>query len=155
MMAIIKIVLSIIILVVGIIFFTLFRNDANLFQAPGFNDRLKIFLTTNSAATADNHQLKELRTPVYDLNAEDLYNRAIYAASELGWGIVAHDSDNYNANFVARSPIFLFEDDVFVQVQSIDENKSSLYIQSNSRGGVADFASNSGNIQELVKQIKK
>ncbi len=153
-MSVLKIIMIVIVLIVGIVSFTLYRNDANLFQEPGFAKRLTIFLTTSGAATADNHPFKELRTPVYDLSAELLYKRVIEAATKLGWVIVVHDSDNQDASFVVRSPILLFEDDVYVQVQFIEMNKSSLYIQSSSHKGGADFAAGSGYIQALINHIK-
>ena len=152
-MTVIKIAAYAIALVVGIMFFTLIRNEANLFDDPGFTERLKVFLTTNSATTADDHPFQELRTPVYNMDADALYKRVLFAASELKWEIIAHDSDNQNANFVVRSPIFLFEDDVYVQVQFINPGLSSLYMQSSSRKGGADYAANSAHIQDLIKQI--
>jgi uncharacterized protein (DUF1499 family) len=136
-------------------FFTLYQNDANLLQEPGIIKRLAVFLSTNTAVTADDHPFEELRTPVFNANAERLYNRVIFAASELGWDIVASDSDNQNANMVAHTRLFLFEDDIFVQVKFVDVDQSSLYIRSSSRKGSADLASNSGNIQALINKIKK
>ncbi len=153
-MTVIKFVIFVFIFIVGALFFTLYENDANLFEEPGIVKRLAVFLTTNTAATADDHSFKELRTPVFNANTERLYKRVIYAASELGWDIIASDSDNQNANMVAHSRLFLFEDDVFVQVKLVDMDHSSLYIQSSSRTGSADFASNSGNIQALINKIK-
>ena len=140
-------------MVTGIVFFTLYKNDANLFQQPGFGKRLTTFLTTNSAATSDNHIFEELRTPVYQVDAETLYKRVTLAASQLSWEVLATDIENQNANFVAHSPVFLFEDDVYVQVQFIDMNKSSLYMQSSSRKGRADLAANSSHIQALIKKL--
>ena len=153
-MTVIKSVIFVFILIVGSLFFTLYQNEANLFQEPGIVKRLAVFLTTNTAATADDHSFKELRTPVFNANAEQLYKRVIYAASELGWDIIASDSDNQNANMVANTRLFLFEDDIYVQVKFVDMDHSSLYIQSSSRKGSADFASNSGNIQTLINKIK-
>ena len=152
-MTLIKIVISITVLIVGIVFFTLYKNDANLFQAPGFGKRLTTFLTTKSAVTSDNHLFEELRTPVYDVDAEEMYKRVTLAASQLGWEVLATDIDNQNANFVANSPVFLFEDDVYVQVKFIDMNKSALYVQSSSRKGKADLAANSSHIQALIKKL--
>ena len=154
-MTVIKFVIFVFILIVGSIFFTLYQNDANLLQDPGIIKRLAVFLSTNTAVTADDHPVEELRTPVFNANAERLYNRVIFAASELGWDIVSSDSDNQNANMVAHTRLFLFEDDIFVQVKLVDIDHSSLYIQSSSRKGSADFASNSGNIQALINKIKK
>ncbi len=152
-MTLIKILISIIMLMVVIVFFTLYRNDANLFQEPGFSKRLTTFLTKKSAKTSENHLFEELRTPVYEIDAESLYKRVTLAASQLGWKVLATDIDNQNANFVAHSPIFLFEDDVYVQVNFIDMHKSSLYVHSSSRKGKADLAANSSHIQALINRI--
>ena len=152
-MTVIKIIIFAVLLIVGIVFFTLFRNDAHLFEAPGFGKRLVVYLTTNAAATADDHAFAELRTPTFNMTADKLYQRVLNAASKSGWTIAANDRDNQNANFFVRSPMFLFEDDVFVQVQFIDMNHSTLYISSNSRIGRADFAANNGNIQTLLEAI--
>jgi len=151
--SLIKIALYAIALAIAVTFFTLYRNGANLLEPPGFTERLKTFLTTHTAATRDNHEFKELRTPVYNVDAGTLYDRVIYAATELGWQVVSHDSDNLNVNFLVRSPVFLFEDDVYVQVRLIDASNSTLYIQASSRKGGADFAANSGHIQALLKKM--
>jgi len=154
-MTAIKIIVLLVILIMGLVFFALQRNDANLFQAPGVYKRLSTYLTTNTAETADNHPFAELRTPVFSVNAEELYQRVLYVAAESGWNVLASDSDNQDANFVVRTPIFMFEDDVYVQVKFINMNESSLYIQSSSRKGRADLAANAGHIQTLIKAIKK
>ncbi len=153
-MSLIKLSISVIVLIVAIAFFTLYINDANLFQAPGFNKRLTTFFTTKSAQTSDDHLFKELRTPVYEIDAESLYKKVTLAASQLGWQVLATDIDNQNVNFVAYSPVLLFEDDVYVQVQFIDMHKSSLYVHSSSRKGKADLAANSSHIQALINKIK-
>jgi len=152
-MTILKIVIFLVIFITGVISLTLLVNQANLFEAPGFTQRLKIFFTSNIAATAENHKLKELNTPVYQESAERLFKRVLLAVSNLGWDIVSHDSDNHYVNIIVRTRMFLFEDDMFVQVKSIDANNSYLYIESKSRKGSADLAANSGHIQELIKKL--
>ncbi len=154
-MTILKIIAIAMILIVALVFLTLQKNNANLFEPPGINKRLAIFLTTNTAATEDNHSFKELSTPVFSVSAEKLYQRVLYVAAEMGWSVLANDKDNQNANFVVRTPVFLFEDDVFVQVKLIDIDESSLYIRSSSRKGRADLAANAGHIQALIKGIKE
>jgi len=154
-MTIVKIITFAIILLVGLVFFTLHRNNAHLFEAPGFSERLSVFMSTNVAETSDDHPFEELRTPVFSVDAQKLYQRVLYVAAESGWNVLAHDSDNQSANFVVRSPVFLFEDDVFVQVQFINMNESSLYVRSSSRSGRIDMAANSRNIQHLIRKIKE
>ena len=143
------------VLIVALVFFTLHRKDANLFQAPGLYQRLAIYLTGNTAETSNNHPLLELRTPVFNVSAERLYQRILTVAAELGWKLLANDSDNQNANFEVRSSIFSFKDDVYIQVKYIKMDESSLYVQSSSRKGKADFAANAGHIQALVNKIKR
>jgi len=141
--------------ILALVFFTLHRNQANLFQEPGFYPRLTTYLTTNITETADDHPFAELRTPVFNVGAEKLYQRVLYVAAESGWNVLAHDSDNQSANFVVRTPVFLFEDDIFIQVKFVSMDESSLYIRSSSRTGRADLAANSGHIQTLIRKIKE
>ena len=154
-MTVVKIIVFAIIFIVGLIYFTLHRNNAHLFEAPGFSERLSTYLSTNIAETSDDHPFEELRTPVFSVDAQKLYQRVLFVAAESGWNVLAHDSDNLSANFVVRSPVFLFEDDVFVQVEFINMNESSLYVRSSSRSGRVDLAANSGNIQHLIRKIKE
>lgn len=152
-MTLIKIIVLVIIFIAGITFYTLYRNGANLLQSPGLSERLQIYLTTNTAKTAADHKFKELRTPQFNIGAEELYKRVLKAAVDLGWEVLAHDSDNQNANFVVYSAMFLFEDDVFVQVEFLDLQHSSLFIRSSSRKGRADLAANAGHIQMLIQKL--
>jgi hypothetical protein len=153
-MTFIKVIVVAIILAIGLMYFTLHRNGANLFEEPGIAKRLGVFLTVHSASTSDNPHFEELRTPVFDVPAETLYEHVLHSGSDLGWGIVSNSRDKKDATFVVSSPVFLFKDDVFVQVNAVDENRSSLFIQSSSRSGRADFAANSGHIQLLIKTLK-
>ncbi|VAW50677.1 hypothetical protein MNBD_GAMMA05-2605 [hydrothermal vent metagenome] len=153
-MTLIKILFVTLVLAVAITYFSLHKNKANLFEAPGVVERLQIFLKTNSAKTSANHQFKELRTPQFEMNSERLYKSVLSAATNLGWEVLTFDRENQNANFVVYSDVFLFEDDIYVQVQYIDQNLSSLHIESHSRTGRADFAANSGHIQALINELK-
>jgi len=156
-MSVLKLIVAVTFMTVCIVLFTLIRNDANLLDPPGIVKRMAVFVTVNSASTLDDHPFEELRTPIFDMDAEALYHLVLDSANQSGWGIIAHDSDTYNANFVVRSPILLFEDDVYVQVRPINDKQSSLFIQSSSRAkwSYADFAANSGHIQQLIEKIRE
>jgi len=153
-MTALKIIALTLALAVGVVFFTLYRNDAHLGRPPGMKQRLAIFLTTNMAVTSDDPVLDELRTPVFELDSEELYRKMLLAASKLGWTVASLDSDNQSAHFIVHSPMFLFEDDVYVQVNFLNMGKSSLYIRSISRRGKADFAANSSHIQRLIQKVR-
>jgi uncharacterized protein (DUF1499 family) len=154
-MAITKIIVVVLTCVVSVVFFTLVRNEANLFQAPGFNQRLSVFLSSNTAVTSDNPDFEELRTPVFNISADALYKRVVLAGSKLGWQVAASDKENQDVHFIVLSRLFLFEDDVLVQVKFIDTDTSSLFVQSSSRKGLADLAANSGHIQALIAKINQ
>lgn len=153
-MTFIKIFIILILCLLGALFFTLYKNDANLFHAPGFSKRLTTFLTTNTAVTKNNHEFEELRMPVFEIPADVLYTHVILAGSQLGWQVADSDSENQKIYFIVLSPVFLFKDDIFIQVQFIAMNQSTLYIESSSRVGRADMAANSGHIQALIKKLK-
>ena len=153
-MTALKIIVLTLVLAVGVVFLTLYRNDAHLTQPPGFKKRLAIFVTTNMAMTSDDPVLEELRTPVFNMDAETLYRKTLLAASKLGWTVASLDSDNQSAHFVVHSPLFLFEDDVYIQVNFINMKQSSLHVRSLSRKGKADFAANSSHIQELIQKVR-
>jgi len=153
-MTVIKIIFYVIAFLVILTFSVLYKNGANLLDEPGFNERMHVFLTTNIAKTANDHRFEELRTPKFDVSAEVLYQRVLDAAIELRWVIYAHDKESMHTNFVVYSPVFLFKDKIYVQVRRIGNNQSSLFVHSESDSGSADFASNSANIQALIKNLK-
>lgn len=153
-MTALKIIALTLALAVAAVFLTLYRNDTHLTQPPGIKKRLALFLTTNMAVTSDDPLLEELRTPVFNLSAETLYQKMLLAASKLGWTVASLDSDNLSARFIVHSPVFLFEDDVYVQVRFIGMDKSSLYVRSVSRKGKADFGANASHIQHLITKIR-
>lgn len=148
-----KLILVIIGLITVITFYTLHRNGAHISQPPGTLKRLAVFFTVNSAATSDKPDFTELRTPQFSLSVEDLYKRVLTTGGTLGWGILDNDRESYNVSFTVRSPVFMLIDDVYVEVKAIAENRSALYILSSSRSGKADFAANSGHIQELIRTL--
>jgi len=152
-MTLIKIIIVTLVLAVAITYYSLHKNNANLFEAPGVIERLQIFLKTNSAKTSPDHQLKELRTPQFKMNSDELYKRVLRVAADLGWEVLTFDRENQNASFVSYSDVFLFEDDIYIQVQYLDQKLSSLHVESHSRTGRADFAANSGHIQTLISKL--
>ena len=150
-----KILLFIVLSLVILVTVTLLKNDANLFQSPGIIERLQVFLTSNSAQTADDHSFTELITPVFKSPPAVLYERSLQQGINLGWSVGSTDSENMIVKFVVQSVVFGFEDDVVVRVSAIEGEYSSLYIHSSSRIGSADFAANFGHIQALLKGLAK
>lgn len=153
-MLFLKFIIFIVVFLFCMVSITLYANDANMFDEPGFGNRLSIFFGTNVAVTADDHEFKELRPPVYQKSADVLYQELLLAASGLGWEIVSHDSDTLKIGMVVRSRVFLFADDVLVQVKALSDDTSTLHAESRSRVGSGDLGANSGHIQALMNSIQ-
>jgi uncharacterized protein (DUF1499 family) len=154
-----KIVLVVIVIVVFLVVATLLKNHAPLFDPPGPKKRLAVYLTTNTAITADDHPFPELRTPVFDATPDELYNAVKEAAIQLGWSILDSDDIEWRLNLAAKTQFLLFVDDVRVEIQpKLCEDgvmRNALHIRSQSRLGHADFAANAGHIQRLVKAVNR
>lgn len=154
-----KIVIAIVVILVLIVIGTLLKNHAPLFEPPGLKKRLAVYLTTNAARTSDVHPFPELRTPVFDIEPDELYIAVKDAANDLGWSIMDSDDVEWRLDMVAKSPLLLFMDDVNVEIKpqacEEGETKTALHIRAHSRIGQADFAANADHIQQLVKAVNK
>lgn len=152
-----KIVLAVIIVIVLLVIATLLKNHAPLFDPPGLKKRLAVYLTTNTARTADDHPFPELRTPLFDAEPEVLYDAVKEAAINLGWSILDSDDVEWTLDLGAKTHFLLFVDDVRVEIRpQVCEDgvtRTALHIHSQSRLGNADFAANADHIQQLVKSV--
>jgi uncharacterized protein (DUF1499 family) len=152
-----KIIFAVTVLVVLVIFATILKNHAPLFDTPGPLKRLAVYLTTNTAATSDNHPFPELRTPVYPVGPQKLYTAVKDAAINLGWSIIDSNDVEWRLHMVAKTHFLLFMDDVKVEIEPLEaaegEHITALNIHSQSRLGSADFAANADHIQQLVKAV--
>ena len=153
-----KIFLALIAIAVLLIAATLLKNQAPLFDAPGFKKRLAVYLTTNIAKTADDHSFPELRTPVFSAEPDELYIAVKDAAIDLGWAISDSNDVEWRLHLVAKTHFLLFMDDVHVQIKPLGCREgitsTALQIQSHSRVGKGDFAANAGHIQRLVQPVE-
>ena len=154
-MKIVLVILMFMMVPVIIIAATLVKNQAHFFEAPGFAERISIYLRQHTAATSDNHPFPELRTPVFSVEADSLFNVVIEVASDLGWRLRQIDDDSLTAYLVITTPLLGFSDDLVVQVRVSNPEQSVLAIQSTSRKGTADFAANAGHIQALVQRVRQ
>ncbi len=154
-----KIVLAVIIIVVLLVVATLFKNHAPLFDPPGLKKRLVVYLTTNTAKTADDHPFPELRTPLFEVTPDMLYIAVKDAAIDLGWSILDSDDVEWTLDMGAKTQFLLFVDDVRVEIRPkvCDDGvtRTALHIHSQSRLGNADFGANADHVQRLVKAVNK
>jgi uncharacterized protein (DUF1499 family) len=158
-MKIVLVMVLLILMVVIVVAATLIKNQAHFFEAPGFAERLSIYLGQHTAATSDNHSFPELRTPVFYVDADSLFSVVIEVVNDLGWQLRQIDDENLTLSLVITTPLFRFSDDLVVQVKpknaQLNSEESTLAIHSTSRKGKADFAANAGHIQTLVQQVRQ
>ena len=154
-----KIFLAVIVVVLLLVIATLFKNHAPLFDPPGPKKRLAVYLTTNVAQTADEHPFPELRTPLFDVGPDQLYDAVKEAAIELGWSILDSDDVEWRLHLAAKTHFLLFVDDVRVEIrpQLCEDGvmRNALRIRSQSRLGKADFAANADHIRQLVNLVNR
>lgn len=137
---------------------TLLLNHAPLLQQPGPFKRLSIYLTRNSALTADNHDFPELRTPVFSAAPGDVYRALQDAVLELGWNVVSSNDAALQMELMVETPMLRFRDDVYVSIGPADNGEdtalSSMNVRSHSRVGRGDFGANAGHVIALVERVK-
>ena len=151
------VIFSILVIIVLIITLTLFKNNARLFDPPGFSKRLAVYLTKNTAQTKDNHSFAELKTPVFAVGPDELYLAVLDAAIELGWSVLDTNDIDWTLALMVETHFLLFKDDVKVELRPQGCRQgianTALEITSSSRIGSADFAANADHIQQLVKTV--
>jgi len=140
--------------IVVVIFLLLQTNQANLLQAPGISARLKIFLTSHQADISRDPVLPELRSPVFKLTRQQLFEKLPAVVASLDWQSVQTDNKNFSLKAVVSTPIIGFKDDVEISVVA-DAQQSYLIATSRSRVGKADFAANSHHLQQLLMAIEQ
>lgn len=140
--------------VIVVVFLVLMSNQANLSQAPGLKQRLKIFLTTHKAEISREPILPELQSPKFALSQAQLFEKLLAVIETLGWKVNLSDSTHYLVEAVVATPLFGFKDDIDISILA-DGEGSYLYANSRSRKGRADFAANSHHLQKLLQQLQR
>lgn len=143
-----------ILLLLGIPAYAVIKNKVPLMERPGLIPRLKNYFTTNIAETRPDHPFPELQTRYYDLPQEELYQRVLRSLHYLHWQILERDAATYTIKAVASTPLWHFEDDMLIRIESIGENRSSLYLRSQSRKGRGDLGANTRHILDVYDALE-
>jgi uncharacterized protein (DUF1499 family) len=130
----------------------LWLNRPPLLAEPGPWARLKLYLTSNVAQTADESPFPELRTPHFDQSCEQLHRQLIQTMRQLGWTTIGIYPDRVHAE--VETPLLRFRDDVQAQLQRDPEGGCRLHLRSASRVGKADFAANQHHLMELLSALR-
>ncbi len=130
-------------------------NRLPLFDPPGFPFRVKTYLTGNDIILESSSIFPELRPKEYNIDAQGLFVISLEASKDLGWEIKESDPLKGTIKTVITTKLFHFKDDLFIKVVVIDDDHSTLSVQSKSRVGRGDLGANTRHIIDLVSKIEK
>ncbi len=94
----------------------------------------------------------KLGSVTYRLPPDQVFERALGTARDLGWSIVATVPDEGRIEASDRSFWFGFTDDVVIRIRG-HENGSLVDIRSASRVGVSDLGVNAARIQAFIDRL--
>lgn len=127
-------------------------NRPPLTSSPGLVARLKIYLTTNRAATDTAAALPELRPHDYVLSPEQLFVAARATAGTLSWMIVSEDVAHWRLHAMVVTRLWRFKDDVRISVEALPQG-ARLNLVSQSRVGRGDLGANTRHILDFYTAL--
>jgi len=127
-------------------------NRPPLTSPPGLVARLKIYLTTNHAATDAAAAFPELLPHDYALSPEQLFAAARATAEALSWMIISEDVVHWRLHAVVVTPIWRFKDDVHLSVEALPKG-ARLNLESQSRVGRGDLGANTRHILDFYAAL--
>ena len=139
-------------------FATIFKNGVSITDDPGILSRLKTFLSTHKAETADQALFKELKTPIYETSIIDAAEVIKKIAEKNAWSIEADNAastEKHSFHYVDTTKLMRFKDDILVSLESVNSNQVLIHIASESRVGRADFGANLARVTQLIDELDK
>ena len=95
----------------------------------------------------------DIQPVVLDLPADRAFQRALDAANEMGWEIVASDPASGRIEATDETFWFGFEDDVVIRLTPLQQ-RTILDVRSLSRVGGSDVGTNAGRIRDYLEKIE-
>jgi len=106
-----------------------------------------------AAAAARQQQLFPDIAPIESsLSTEEAFKHALDIAKKMRWEIVSQDISTGIIEAVASTPVFSFEDDVVIRIQSA-QSGSIVDIRSHSRVGRGDRGKNAQRVRDFIEQF--
>lgn len=96
----------------------------------------------------------DIRPLELGLSPEQAYERALAAATRMGWRIVDGSRQEGRIEAVATTRWFGFEDDVVIRIAPRPENGTRLDVRSVSRVGRSDVGANARRIRAFLKTFR-
>ena len=84
-----------------------------------------------------------------------VFERALTAARDMGWDIVAIDEDRGRIEATATTFWFGFKDDVVIRIEAAPSAATALDIRSASRVGKSDIGANAARIQAFLERMNE
>jgi uncharacterized protein (DUF1499 family) len=129
-------------------------NRVPVLAPPGPVERLRVYLSTNSARTRPRHEFPELRTRGYKLSRDETFDRIERVITEMGWKLQRTDRSDYTIDAVVSTPLLGFKDDVHVMLKSTADKGTLVDVASHSRVGRGDFGANIAHIVALYNALE-
>ncbi|MFB1034602.1 MAG: DUF1499 domain-containing protein [Sinobacterium sp.] len=97
----------------------------------------------------------DIQTFITSLPPRQVYQKAIFVASLLGWEIIAKDLPSFRFEAVTRTPLFGFVDDIAVRITPIGAEGSAVDVRSMSRVGISDLGTNAKRIRRFLGELEQ
>ena len=105
-----------------------------------------------SAATRQQELFPDIAPIRSPQSKADVFNHALSIAKSMNWEVVSQDVALGVIEAVASTPVFDFQDDVVIRIQS-SESGSTIDIRSHSRIGRGDQGKNAQRVREFIAQF--
>jgi len=111
-------------------------------------------LTDAETMAAQAQAYPDLQTLQTDLAFEELFERAVRVASDMGWEIYLQDANAGVIEAVDTTAIMGFKDDIVVRVRT-NETGALIDLRSVSRVGIGDLGANAKRIQTFMAALQQ
>ncbi len=150
-----KILLAIILLVslppLVMVASAFYHNDLPWTAPPGPLARLKTYIGTHVARTAEQHPYAELRSLHVAMPLAQLRKKLPEIITGLGWDIEADDGDTLHA--VVTTALLKYRDDIHISLRPLPEGGTAVDVESVSRVGHGDLGTNTRHVLDLYGAI--
>jgi uncharacterized protein (DUF1499 family) len=109
---------------------------------------------SQEAARQQRESYPDLKPLILEMPAPQVFDRALQAAREAGWTMVATDADAGRIEATDTTTFFGFKDDIVVRLTSIG-SRTVVDVRSLSRVGRGDAGTNARRIREYLERLSR
>jgi len=109
---------------------------------------------SQEVARQQRERYPDIKPLILELPAPQVFERALQAARNAGWEIVATDADAGRIEATDTTTFFGFKDDIVVRLTPIG-SRSVVDVRSVSRVGRGDVGTNARRIREYLKRLSQ